>query len=398
MASVIRMTVMRRYNRRFWIGCLVAALMPTAAWAHVKWFEDAARHPVRLDLVLSDRTYLWLGASTVALLWLSMAQRLLGGGWPELGCLRRMAAGAPTLLGIQAAICLASAAVQPALLASNLSLPRSPLGFGLAGLELVIAATLVSGIADWLGALALLGLVPVTALLYSPMDALEQGAWVGIAVTIAVVGRRGFDGASVRAALKERAAAWASRSVAILRISTGLAVIGAAVTEKLWNPALGAAFLAHHPGFNVFHTQLGLPWFTDDLFVLLAGIVEGIIGVLLVSGCLTRVVVLGMWLPFNLGIPFLPPQELIGHLPILATMYVLLVHGPGALAWSPGLATAARTLQAGARRNLGLRPPFGPRTVPERGYARWGLEPVLAGSTVNQAATPAQPRELKWWT
>jgi uncharacterized membrane protein YphA (DoxX/SURF4 family) len=258
---------------------------------------------------------------------------------------------------------LASAAVQPALLAPNLSLPRSPLGFGLAGLELIIAATLVTGIADWLGAIALLALVPVAALLYSPLDALEQGAWVGIAVTIAVVGRRGVDGASVRAALKERAAAWAPRSVAILRITTGLAVIAAALTEKLWNPALGAAFLAHHPSFNIFHAQLGLPWFTDDLFVLLAGIVEGIIGVLLVSGCLTRLVVLGMWLPFNLGIPFLPPQELIGHLPILATMYFLLAHGPGALAWQPGLAAAARTCQAGARRARELRAPFGPREV-----------------------------------
>jgi hypothetical protein len=33
--------------------------------------------------------------------------------------------------------------------------------------------------------------------------------------------------------------------------------------------------------------------------------------------------------PFQLGVPFLPPQELIGHLPIFAIMYLLLVHGPG---------------------------------------------------------------------
>ncbi len=391
------MTLMLRSNRWFWAGCLVAALLPTAAWAHVKWFEDAARFPVRPDLVLSNRTYLWLGASTVTLLWLSMAQRLLGSGWPDVGFLRRMGAGAPTVLSIQAAICLASAAVRPALLAPNLSLPQSPLGFGLAGLELVIAATLVTGIADWLGAIALLALIPVTALLYSPLDALEQGVWVGIAVMIAVVGRRGVDGASVRAALKDRAAAWATRSVAILRTTTGLAIIAAALTEKLWNPALGAAFLAHHPSFNVFHAQLGLPWFTDDLFVLLAGIVEGTIGVLLVSGCLTRVVVLGMWLPFNLGIPFLPPQELIGHLPILATMYVLLVHGPGSLAWQPGLAAIVRTCQARARSTLGLIPRFDPRAVRERGYASWGLESALTPWTVNQATTPAQLREQKWW-
>ena len=58
-------------------------------------------------------------------------------------------------------------------------------------------------------------------------------------------------------------------------------------------------------------------------------LVEGtrIGGAALLSGYLTRVTILGLWIPFNLGIPFLPPEELIGHLPILATTYVLLVRG-----------------------------------------------------------------------
>lgn len=73
----------------------------------------------------------------------------------------------------------------------------------------------------------------------------------------------------------------------------------------------------------------GLSWFSDDTFILAAGIVEATIGVLLVSGVLTRVVILAMWLPFNASIPFLPPEELIGHLPIFGIMYVLLVHGSG---------------------------------------------------------------------
>jgi hypothetical protein len=32
-------------------------------------------------------------------------------------------------------------------------------------------------------------------------------------------------------------------------------------------------------------------------------------------------------LPFNVTIPFLPPQELLWHLPFLGIMYFLLVHG-----------------------------------------------------------------------
>ena len=47
----------------------------------------------------------------------------------------------------------------------------------------------------------------------------------------------------------------------------------------------------------------------------------------LLAGFLPRVVILALLIPFNLGIEFLPPQELIGHGRILATMYVLLVRG-----------------------------------------------------------------------
>jgi hypothetical protein len=110
----------------------------------------------------------------------------------------------------------------------------------------------------------------------------------------------------------------------------GAALIAPALSEKIWNPDLGSAFLAGRPEFNFPRTFLGQAWFSDELFVLSAGLVEATIGVLLISGLLTRVVILGMWLPFNLGIPFLPPQELLGHLPIFGIMYVLLVHSSGA--------------------------------------------------------------------
>jgi hypothetical protein len=313
---------------------LALGLAPTATWAHVKWFEDAAHFPIHTELAWSDRTALWLGASFVALLWLSLAQRVVGrADWPNMPIFfwERMAAGSPTILAIQAAIGLVSAAVRPGLLAPNLQLPATPLGIGLALLEAVIAAILITGVADWIGALALLALVPLTAVLYSPMDALDQLSWAGIAAALLVLGRHSPDARLARPWLESRAKAWAPRGLALLRVGTGLALIGAALSEKLWNPALGAAFLGHHPMFNIIHTSLGQTWFSDDLFVLLAGVVEGTIGVLLVSGYLTRVVVLAMWLPFNLGIPFLPAQELMGHLPTLGAMYILLVCGPGSL-------------------------------------------------------------------
>jgi uncharacterized membrane protein YphA (DoxX/SURF4 family) len=116
-------------------------------------------------------------------------------------------------------------------------------------------------------------------------------------------------------------------AVVSLRVLTGVAIMAPALAEKIWNPRIGGAFLHQHPAFNFPHTFLGMTWVSDDVFVLAAGVVELVIGALLVSGLLTRVVIIAMWLPFNLTIPFLPPQELLWHLPFLGIMYFLLVHG-----------------------------------------------------------------------
>jgi hypothetical protein len=152
--------------------------------------------------------------------------------------------------------------------------------------------------------------------------------WLGIAAVVLVIGRGSTRGARARHWFRSRDRAWAERAVTMLRISTGLALIAVACGEKLWNPDLGRAFLVTHPAFNFLHSTLGLTWFSDDLFVLMIGLTEATIGALLISGRLTRLVVLAMWLPFHLGIPLLPPQELIGHLPIFGIMYVLLVQQP----------------------------------------------------------------------
>jgi len=72
-----------------------------------------------------------------------------------------------------------------------------------------------------------------------------------------------------------------------------------------------------------------------------AGVVETAAGLALLSGYLTRVVILVLLVPFNLTVPFLPAEELIGHLPIFGILYVLLVHGAGHLRSSDNPTTSA---------------------------------------------------------
>src|SRR5262249_39841605 len=122
---------------------------------------------------------------------------------------------------------------------------------------------------------------------------------------------------------------------------------------------LGHAFIASHQTFNVFRSIFGVDIVSDDVFVLVIGLAEAAIGAALVSGQLTRLVVLGLWLPFHVGIPVLPNQELIGHLPIFGIMYMLLVHD-------------AKTSMVPASQPSPARP------VTTRALASWPSVPLVA--------------------
>jgi uncharacterized membrane protein YphA (DoxX/SURF4 family) len=319
---------MRRSNKRHYflaLSLLGGVLSPATVFAHVKWFTDEDNYPLRTDLILSDRTLLMLVVAGAAVLGFIFLERLVGDtNWPNLGIFRRMRIGAPTILSLQAAITLVAAASQGTLLVPNLVMPESPVGIVAIGAELFIAVTFITGVWDWAGALTLMALLPVGAIVCGPWDVLEQLMWFGIAATVVVIGRNSSTRWRARQWFARRDPACADHALTLLRVSTGAAFIAVACGEKLWNPELGRAFVVAHPIFN-FVQSLGVSWFSDDLFVLMIGLAEATIGALLISGRLTRVVVLGMWLPFHIGIPLLPSQELIGHLPIFGIMYVLLV-------------------------------------------------------------------------
>ncbi len=308
---------------------LALAAAPAVASAHVKWFVDPAGYPLRTDLILSSRTALLAGCGAAAVLIMWLLSRLAGDPhWPELPFLNKMAIGAPTLLAVQSAITLIYAAVQPTLFAPHLRLPNGLLGYGIAAAEVLTGFCFITGIADWVACLALLALVAATFALFPVFDALDQLYWAGIALAVLIIGRFAADARKARGWFHERSQVWAARGVAALRVIAGIGIVAPGLSEKVWDPELGAAFMTDHPNFNFFRL-MGVDWVNDDQFVLLAGIAECTIGILLISGLLTRVVICGMWLPFNITVPFLPPTELIGHLPIFGIMYFLLVHSAG---------------------------------------------------------------------
>ena len=311
-------------------GGLLAA--PAVAVAHEKWFTDPGAYPIRLDLLLSLPVGLALASAAAALGALLVLRRLVGDPrWPNPAWLQPVQASAEAVIGIQTAISLIYMAVQGWLFAPTLPLPPGVPGLALGAIVVAVGLSFVTGWFTRLGGALLIALVGVAFALYPVAYALEQLLFAGIGLYFLLRGRGLFQ--PTLPLIGRLARFWEQHdrpALPALRIGTGLSILVLAFTEKLLNPGLAAAFLHTHPSFN-FMQLLGVTWFTDERFVVAAGIVETVIGVLLIAGVLPRVVILLMWVPFNIAIPLLPPVELLGHLPILAVMYVVFLQGPGRL-------------------------------------------------------------------
>lgn len=117
----------------------------------------------------------------------------------------------------------------------------------------------------------------------------------------------------------------------VLRVALGVSLVCLAFMEKLLQPQLAINVLQQFP-LN-FMSYLGLP-FSDLWFVLAAGIVELLVGLLLILGWLVRttiLVLLGLMVASNAyffaaGNNALAMMELVGHLPVFAAGITLIFY------------------------------------------------------------------------
>ena len=124
-------------------------------------------------------------------------------------------------------------------------------------------------------------------------------------------------------------------SVDALRIWTGISLVALAVGEKLAPSALGQVFVAQYQ-WN-FMQALGFDVFDDRLFVLSAGMVEAVIGIVLILGTTVRLAVLALSVMMAISNVVFIAQgnneaalvEFIGHMPIIGIALLLLLLGYG---------------------------------------------------------------------
>jgi hypothetical protein len=296
--------------------------VPPMPLAHEKWFvDDPGAFHGDWGFATSTASLLLIAAVVVlALAWHLVGRRLPRPELPFLEPLGRLAPWIPRLLGIHLGVSLLSLAVQDAYLAPNLKLEGVKGGAAIALAEGVLGVWFITG--AWLRPAGLVTLLlgPLTAILAGPVAMLEAVDLLGIALFLVVL-----PPSRDRYGAVDPAPETAALAIFALRVCAGLALVVLAFSEKFANPALAREFISNYPAFDVFDL-LGIP-FGGDAFIRLAGTVELLFGLLLISGRIPQVAVIVAGIPFNATLAFLGKTELIGHLPVYGVMLALLVYG-----------------------------------------------------------------------
>jgi len=296
---------------------------------HVKWFTDPSAHPTQYGLLLSWPVLL---AFVLALGAIGVAYRIQH-NIPEpavVRALERYAGYGPLVLGLHLAVALLVAATLGLLFVPSLHVETDDaIGWTILAMEGIAGVSILLGLATRAGAivLALLGIVAMQPFTFEAI--LEQVHILGIAIFLFLIGRGPFSLDRLRHVRPPiRDPLVPAAALAFLRVLMGFGIAYTALTEKLLDPPLAQALLEAHPLLNVLR-PLGVP---DPAFIWLAGTTELAIGLVIVSGQITRpVMAVGAFL-FTISLFYFGWAELLGHLPFFGIMLLLFI-APNANTW-----------------------------------------------------------------
>ncbi|TMB71639.1 MAG: DoxX family membrane protein [Chloroflexi bacterium] len=303
----------------------------------MKWFIDPSRYPTDYVLLVSPPVIAgFVFALAAAALAYVVQHRAPEPRWATQ--LERYAGFGPLALGVFVGVALMAAALEGLLFVPSLRVTADAVGAVLRLAEFAIGAALALGATTRPAAIGLALLGALAMVPFSLESILEQVHLLGAAICLFVVGRGPI---AVDALFGQRRSLEHDRgpqlALVVLRIAMGFGIAYNALTEKLLNPALSVALLQQRPELNVLR-QLGV---SDPQFVYLAGLVELVIGVVIMSGQLTRPAMAVGAVLFTMTLPLFGWLELLGHLPFYGMMLTLF------LAPYPGSPRVREQLRAG---------------------------------------------------
>ncbi len=300
------------------VGAAVAVATPASA--HEAWFvEHPEQYPLDPSALLSPLTVVGVvTAVVVAVLWRIAAARLPR---PELVVLRpleRLVPWVPRLLALHLGLSLLALSLSGAVLDPGVEAPGGAAGVVVLLPQVVVGALLVLGIGVRVAALAVVAAGPVLVVLHGPSSLLLCAVLVGVALFLAVVPPQ-----RAPAGAPDLCPSCLWPAVLALRVGAAVSLISLAVVEKLANPAMGLAMLDQQPVLNLL-APIGV---SPESFVVLAGCVELLFGLLVLSGAAPQVVGLVAAVPFTASLALFGGTELIGHLPVYGVLLAFVVLG-----------------------------------------------------------------------
>jgi hypothetical protein len=301
---------------------------------HERWFLDETKFPVQFGTWSSPESLVpiavALGITIVATVIYRARGRhsvvpgpiALGMPWENYV---RILTWVPLVIGVHMGITLLVSGVSRQFFVPNLVLPVNLLGGLLGMVEIAIALSFIYGALARPAAAALGGAWIIGMLAFGPLRIIEHTEILGVAFFLFATGRGplAFDMALDK--LNKPLAPLIPYAVPVLRTSLGIGLTVTAFTEKLWNLPMGLAFLsAYHLNFFPY---IGLSGIDDTKFLLIAGTVELLMGLMLITGTYVRLMIIVTLIPFNLSLPFFGWRELVGHLPTYGILALLLLWG-----------------------------------------------------------------------
>jgi hypothetical protein len=294
----------------------------SSLFAHETWFDHAA-YPADWGFAAEKLTLAFLVAAVLA----TVAVRLLARALPgvDVPALARLAPFMPFAIRLHLAVSMVGLLSLGYYLSPAMDLQADVAGIALGATMAVVAITMATGWRARWGAAVLIAAGPLGMIEFGFWEVLQRIDLLGLAgyVLVAGPGRWSADVETGRAS--EPSLVDHARAIWSLRVAAGLALIVVAFAEKLATPDMAVQFLADHQELNVAQ-QLGLGM-SDLEFARLAGGIEVLFGLLLISGALPQACILIAGIPFNATLWLFGANELMGHLPIYGAMLALLVYG-----------------------------------------------------------------------
>ncbi len=291
-------------------------------FAHETWFESGHRD---LDWSFAGETATLLLLAGAVLVTLAVRALSHVRDGVDVPFLARMAPWMPFAVRMHLAVSLIGLLSLGVYLSPAMDLEADLAGILLGANMAVVAVLMATGWHTREGAWLLIALGPLGMIEFGVSPVLQRLDVLGLAVFVLCTGPGRWSADMELGNAQEPSLDQQARGVWALRVGAGLALIVVAFAEKLANPDLALAFLADHPDLNVAQA-IGLDW-SDLRFIRVAGAIEVLFGLLLISGALPQAVVVIAGVPFNASLWFFGVNELLGHLPVYAAMLVLLVYG-----------------------------------------------------------------------